>query len=423
MDTTRADRLGCYGNTRGLTPSIDRLAASGVRFEKAYAHAPWTLPSTASLLTSRIPTAHGAGGRIREFSPLGDNVVTVAERFRDAGFGTAAIINVLFLSERFGLTRGFDHVDFFEETTNEKMRPASDTTDAAIQWMTEHADKPFFAMVHYFDPHLTYSPPSEYRRRFADPQDRASDEILFGKRRDMVELRMGKRNVADLPIKRMEKLYDGEIAYMDSQIARLIQWLRDMGLMDHTIVVLTSDHGEEFLEHQGYEHGHTLYDELLHVPLVFLGADVPGGVTVSRTVGLMDVAPTLLHLAGLQVPDSFRGQRLTPAFEGAPLLDRAILSEGNMWGPSWHALRYQNQKVIVAPMGNRSRLMFFDLATDPTESRNTVHQNVDIARQMRSDIEVILKSASVGANSTPLKLTDEELNRLESLGYVKPDDE
>lgn len=418
MDTTRADRFGCYGNDLGLTPGIDRLAASGVRFENAFAHAPWTLPSTASLLTSRLPSSHGAGGRVRDFMPLADNVATLAEQFKSAGYKTAAIINVFFLTERFGLTRGFDHVDYFDDTTNEHMRPAVDTTDAAIRWLSANDTDPVFAMVHYFDPHLIYAPPAEFRKRFADPRDIESTEPLFGRRRDMVELRMGKIESADLPIQRLEKLYNGEIAYADQQITRLIEWLKSSGMYNDTIVVITSDHGEEFAEHGGYEHGHTLYDELLHVPLIIAGTDVPSGVTATDVVGLMDVAPTLLRLANIDVPGGFHGQELTPAFDRAPLLDRAVFSEGNMWSDSWYALRQGEKKLITIPAGEKSRAMLFDLAADPGEKTDVATRDVETAKRLLADMDLILKAASSTTRSQPLDFTDTELERLRALGYV-----
>jgi len=419
MDTTRADRFGCYGNDLGLTPGIDRLAASGVRFENAFAHAPWTLPSTASLLTSRLPSSHGAGGRVRDFTPLADHVATLAEQFKSAGYKTAAIINVFFLTERFGLTRGFDHVDYFDDTTNEHMRPAVDTTDAAIRWLSANDADPVFAMVHYFDPHLVYSPPEEFRERFADPRDQQSTETLFGKRRDMVELRSGKIQSADLPIQRLEKLYNGEIAYADQQVTRLIDWLKSSGMYNDTIVVITSDHGEEFAEHGGYEHGHTLYDELLHVPLIIAGTDVPSGVTATDVVGLMDVAPTLLRLANIDVPGGFHGQELTPALEGAPLPDRAVFSEGNMWSDSWYALRQGEKKLITSPAGEKSRAMLFDLAADPGEKTDIATRDPATARRLLADMDLILKAASSRSPTQPLNLTDRERDRLCALGYIE----
>ena len=191
IDTLRADKLGCYGSTLGATPCIDELAASGVLFEHAYSHAPWTLPSFASMFTSLYPQQHGAGGQLPDFRGLSSEVHTVAERFRDAGFATAAVVNVDFLDQAFGMTRGFEHVDFKAYPNNVQVRPAKRTTTAALQWLRNRPDEPFFLLVHYFDPHLVYAPPKKYRLRFASPADRESTAWVFGRRQQIVAYRQG----------------------------------------------------------------------------------------------------------------------------------------------------------------------------------------------------------------------------------------
>lgn len=424
LDTTRVDRLGCYGDTRGLTPNIDDLAASGIRFETAYAHAPWTLPSMASLLTSMYPTVHGAGGRIGQFTPLSEHVTTVAEAFRSAGYRTAEIINVIFLSDKFGMTRGFDHVDFFEETSNEVMRPALETTDAALAWIKANRNKPFFLMVHYFDPHLTYSPPPEFRRRFADERDRDGDDPLFGKRRDMVELRAGRIDLSTLPMDRLEKLYNGEIAYTDQQVGRLLDEIYAMGLGNDVVIALTADHGEEFLDHGGFEHGHTVFEELIRVPLILAGRDVPAGLVARDLVGLIDVAPTLCQLADIEIPKTFRGQTLTPAFESASLLKRAMYSEGNMWDDMWFALREDHYKLVLNPP---RVVRLHDLADDPRE-QDDIKARPDalpIGERMYKDWELLQETmkAQRRAPTAPMNIDPADRERLCALGYVECDEE
>ena len=237
LDTLRADRLGCYGNPAGITPALDRLAAEGVRFEHAYSHAPWTLPATASLLSSLHPGQHGAGGAldiqsgpeglavVPRFRALDDSVVTVAEVFADAGWDTAAVVNVQFLTRPFGLMQGFEHVDARVSETNREARSAGDTTDAALEWLGRSRDEPFFLLVHYFDPHAVYAPPEEFRRRFADPEDREGSDFVFGTRDEMIRLRAGTLELDPRTLERAERLYDGEVAYADRQIGRLLDGL------------------------------------------------------------------------------------------------------------------------------------------------------------------------------------------------------
>jgi len=417
-DTTRRDRLGCYGGSRDLTPHADALATTGVRFDAAYAHAPWTLPSMASLLTSRHPLVHGAGGRIGKFTTLSANVGTLAEAFRDAGYRTGAVINVLFLSETFGLTRGFDHVDYYDShgADNVDMRRATTTTDDALRWIESQRNTPFFALVHYFDPHLVYDPPEDFRRRFADQRDRQPSEPAFGTVRDMKRLRKGRLKLDEDRVRRLEKLYDGEVAYVDEQIGRLLDRLQAAGLYDNTIIVLTADHGEEFLDHGGFEHGHTLFEELIHVPLIFAGHDLPHGVVISDPVGLVDVAPTLCALADLAIPQEYAGRSLLPPMEGASLPPRPLLSQGNMWGPPLDALRLGPHKLIRF----QGKPALFDLRADPEERHNLLDSQPALAHTLETDLDLLLQAlqADSTGNSLPAQLTPEQRAQLCALGYL-----
>jgi len=218
-DTTRVDRFGCYGNQRGLTPYMDDLASQGVRFEQASSHAPWTLPSIASMLTSLHPEQHGAGGRLGSFTSLNPGVTTLPAVFSRAGYRTHAIANVAFLSDTFGVTRDFDDLDLVAPASNLEMRDAERTTEAALAWMSEAAEgeQPFLLLVHYFDPHAVYAPPQPFRRNFAAPPDQTDESWVFGTRGQMMALRDGSFAVPAQPVlNRASKLYDGEVAYMDS---------------------------------------------------------------------------------------------------------------------------------------------------------------------------------------------------------------
>ncbi|MCA9002663.1 MAG: sulfatase, partial [Planctomycetes bacterium] len=268
VDTMRADRLG---GERGLTPYLDRLGSRGVVFESAYSHAPWTLPSMASMLTSLHPKEHGAGGRLGSFQALRKDVSTAPAVFARAGYQTRAIVNVEFLKEKYGVTRDFESLDLVAFNNNVEVRNAEATSAAALEFLEgAGTEKPFFLFLHYFDPHAVYDPPQPFRRRFAAQPDREGGEgrTLFGTREHMMALRQGQLQLTPEWIGRAARLYDGEMAYTDAEIGRLLDRLGDMGLLENTIVVFTSDHGEEFLDHGNFEHGHTVFDELIHVPLV-----------------------------------------------------------------------------------------------------------------------------------------------------------
>jgi len=432
VDTLRADRLGVYGNERELTPYLDAWAATARRFDAAFAHAPWTLPSTASLFTSLVPQQHGAGGSLAldpargdgGFRSLDPRIPTIAERFRDAGYATASIVNVDFLTETFGMTRGFEHIDAKTYASNREARSATETTDAALAWLEVNEDRPCFLFVHYFDAHAVYSPPPSFRRRFADPRDREDDDFVFGTRAQMIRLRTGELALSPDVIERASRLYDGEVAYVDSEIGRLFAVMAERDRADSTIVVVTSDHGEEFLDHGGFEHGHTLYQELLHVPLLIAWPGrIEPGVT-SSIVGLADVAPTLCELAGLSAPATFAGTSLAPYLLGAEYPPQhGHMAHGNFWGRAKRSWTEGEFKLILdlsrdAP-GARAEL--YRWRADPEEREELGRALPEVRRRLIGhlvDQERRLPGLGTGPRAV---LGPEELERLRSLGYVGED--
>lgn len=273
-DTVRADHVGCYGYERETTPALDALAGEGERFDRAFAQSSWTLPSIASILTGQPPHVHGAGRAEGGVLPLRTEVATLAERLQAAGFATAAWINVLWLAPQSGAQRGFDVYDYRKtDATNRTMRDAKATTDAALAWMRRQRDAPFFMTVHYFDPHLTYDPPAPYDEMFR-PQEAPRLPRGFGSADQVFEIRSGSRQLDTAEKEALVARYDGELRYMDDQIGRLLDGLRDLGRWDDALVIFVSDHGEEFWDHGGFEHGHTHYREMIRVPLI---VKRPGG--------------------------------------------------------------------------------------------------------------------------------------------------
>jgi len=432
-DTTRADELGCYGSRYGTTPRLDALAAGGTRFAHASAHAPWTLPSTASLLTSLLPEQHGADGFIDmaavkrgapatpAFHGLDESIDTVAEAFRAGGYDTGAVVNVSFLDRQFGLTQGFDHVDAKWFGSNTEVRGARETTDAALAWLdARDGDGPFFLLVHYFDPHAVYAPPPEFRKRFAAPVDRESESFVFGTREHMMLLRAGRLELDPPLLDRAHHLYRGEIAYVDEQVGRLVDSLDERGLGSSTLVVVTADHGEEFLDHGGFEHGHTLYEELVHVPLIFWrpGLVEPGRV-VEETTGLIDVAPTLCELAGVAPPERFVGRSLAGALRGDAAHERPILAHGNFWGPPLSSWRSGSWKLIRTPLEEGGeRIELYDLATDPTERANRAEVRPEVVERLREELLLTSEQLQALAEGREVELSEEALKRLQALGYA-----
>jgi arylsulfatase A-like enzyme len=418
IDTLRADKLGCYGSELGATPRIDAFAKDAVRFETAYAHSPWTLPSFASLFTSLHPPEHGAGGYLRSFVGLADDRHTLAECFRDAGYATFAVINVDFLGGSFGMTQGFEEVDFEVYPDNVRVRTADRTTDAALRRLREAHERPFLMLVHYFDPHMVYAPPDPYRARFAAPGDRAPGGWTFGTRAQIVGAWQGRLRFGADTIRRAEKLYDGEVAHVDHEVGRLLEGLRQSGLLGDTVVVLTADHGEEFWDHGGFAHGHTLYEEQLRVPLLI---SWPGRLeprSVPAPVAHVDLAPTLCELAGVAVDPQFVGRSLVPQLEGSAAPARPVLCAGNFWGPPILSWTRDGAKLVVHPDGGTE---LYDLRADPGETRDLAAGEPERVDAMREELTQALRARrrlAPPADGTP-ELTPAERDRLRALGYLE----
>ncbi|MBD3235474.1 MAG: sulfatase-like hydrolase/transferase [Candidatus Eisenbacteria bacterium] len=435
LDTVRADRLGCYGNAIDLTPAIDRYARGGARFTQAYAQAPWTLPSIASLLTSQWPTEHGAGGVIGDFRALSPAAGTLAEALRSAGYQTGLISNVVFLSGKFGLDQGFTDVDAFSPASNLECRRAGITTDLALDWLATHTTAPFLLVVHYFDPHLIYDPPQPYRARYADPRDARSSEIPFGRSQELIDFRKGRVALHYETVARLAKLYMGEIAYVDREVGRLLDGLRRLGLAERSVVAVVADHGEEFGDHGDFEHGHSFYQELVRVPLILrvppclrgahgLPEELPR--EVDSTVRLIDLAPTFCELGGMAAPARFRGRSLLPllrrAADGdrsgiASLSRRIVLMEDNMWSPGGFAYLRGDFKLI-----RRTRdaaLQLFDLQRDPAEQQDLADARPEVRAELLREVRVLRSGLQPADSAVAPALDREDRQRLRSLGYLE----
>lgn len=414
-DTLRADKLSCMGGPEGLTPYLDRIAAQGVRFDQARSHAPWTLPSTASMLTSLHPEEHGAGGRLGRFTKLDAEVQTVVRTFRDQGYRTHAIVNVLFLDpERFGVTRDFETVDQQVFETNVDVRAADATTRAALDWIEANGDDgPFFLLVHYFDPHCVYAPPRAFRERWAEPGDREG-EWTFGTRPQMVAIREGELSPAAATIRRAEALYNGEVSYLDAQIGRLDDGLAARGERDDLVLVVTADHGEEFLEHGGFEHGHTLYDELVRVPMVIRAPGQLAPAVVETPVRHIDLAPTLCELCDLPLPEQFLGRSLVSLAGGEAGAPRPTLAHGNMWARPQTSWTSGGWKLIVRD-GVAPEL--YEVATDPAEQRDLAGSRPEELARLQAELEAVERGMGALKRGEEASLDPRTREVLNGLGY------
>jgi arylsulfatase A-like enzyme len=389
VDTLRPDHLGCYGYARETSPSIDRFAAGGILCENAISQSPWTLPSFATVFTSLYPTQHGAmvvKSRMRQSFP------TLATILRNTGYATGAVVNAPALKPANGVDRGFDHYHM----TPLDGRNADGTTRDALRWIDSIGNKPFFMFVHYFDPHLSYSPPSPYDQRF-DPgyEGRIGDSFDlegFSRVRDVMFEQLKVLSASDW--NHIVSLYDGEIAFTDKAIDDLLNGLQVRNLRDNTLIVFLSDHGEEFYEHGGFEHGHSLYNELIRVPLMFSLPDLlPGGVNLARQVRLLDVAPTILDILGMESPPHFEGVSLKPLLEGTGIpkvRDGCLLphdiaySEATMHGPEMKSVSAYPLKLVHNMATGKE--MVFDLESDPEEMRNLIGRDPGLSAGLEESL-------------------------------------
>lgn len=431
VDTLRADVLSSYHPQGVPTPSVDRLAEDGVLFNHVMAVAPWTLPSVASLLTGVAPNVHGAVGRE---SVVPNNLPTLAEYMRDAGYLTAGFGSNPYLRPRSGLSRGFLQYDFFpkEEAKSllSKIRrwrsptpsdpSTAELTDMAVQWIQANHEKDFFLWIHYLDPHTPYAPPQEFLPQ-VQPLPRIGTS--FG----MVSEILGGTFVPSLAERAwIKELYRGEVHYIDKSLGRLVDTLKRLNLYRDSLIVFTSDHGEEFWEHGSSGHGHTLYDEVLQVPLIFKLPQSASTLKINTLVANAGLMPTILDLCEIPYPgEMFSYSSLRPSWESRsnPSPAQPIYSTGLHYYEDRESIVFEGMKYIRLSLTRKEEL--YDLTRDPEEQFSVVGSNPDIVKKAKSLLDEQARQAErlrnhygvTSGEERPLDPETEE--RLKSLGYVQ----
>jgi arylsulfatase A-like enzyme len=301
IDALRADHLSCYGYDRHTSPVLDGLAAQGTRFSRAFVNTHGTPPSHATLLSSLYQESHrvGIGSASATVWSIPDGVEMVQEIFADAGWHTMAVTGGGYMSGRFGFSRGFDeYIDL--------ARGVDQGAELLLEYVRGPVEtgRPVFVLLHTYEVHSPYDPPQAYRRLFGEYTGavKATSEALLEIQTEAAKV------LTREDFEYLESLYDGEIRHTDEVLGRLLTSLEAIGFLDNAIVIVTSDHGEEFGEHGGVLHGGKLFEELLHVPMIISGAGIDRGVVDPYLVSLVDIAPTLLSLAGLEVPNAMEGR-------------------------------------------------------------------------------------------------------------------
>jgi choline-sulfatase len=313
VDTLRADRLGCYGHPRGVSPRIDRFAAGATLFENARANAPWTLPSVASVMTGLWPPAHGVFEDTRRLAP---EAVTLAEVLRDAGYQTAAVVSNGFATGAYGLDQGFAEVTLIKTAR----RKSSHVHEAALAWLgSRDPERPFFLYLHTIDPHKPYLPTDELRRRFAPEAAPVWRQIVANPAKQ-------RWPPSDFVIEQLQALYDAEIAENDASFGDTLDALEAAGLYDGSLIVFLSDHGEEFHEHSAWTHASNLFREVLNVPLIVKLPGQTEGRRVARLAQLIDLMPSLLAHLGIAGPAAVEGRLLPELLASSKTGPRRIFS-------------------------------------------------------------------------------------------------
>jgi len=392
LDTVRAQSLSLYGYARSTTPQLERIAQTATVFDRAFAPAPWTLPSQASIFTGRLPRELSADWR----RPLDDAFPTIAETLRQKGYATAGFVaNLYYCSAQFGLDRGFTHYEdhplsvgmivqrsWLVRGIRRKLtgmlgshkllarKDAARLTDDFLAWLPKRDDRPFFAFLNYYDAHEPYLPPPPFRWR-------------FGAKNSLYWLREPAYRYSNKEIQELKDAYDSAIAYLDDQLGRLFRELDERNILDNTVVIITSDHGEEFAEHDVVDHGNSLYVPSLHVPLLIrFPARVPSGQRIGHPVSLRQLPATIVEILDLDDTAIFPGASLvSPEGSNNAASGFPVASEVNVkpWGiPSWFPLYHGPMQSLISDSihyirdgAHRERL--YNINADPWEQVDLRH--------------------------------------------------
>ena len=453
MDTTRADHLSCYGYHKNTSPHLDKMARESVVFKNAYATSPWTLPSHASIFTGMYPAGHGAHNDWESRKSnwprrLSTHHKTLAEILADQGYKTAGVVGSHVCHSFFGLAQGFEYYDdslisvlpdlryytlfkiLSKWTPLEDIaarqglngcRIASQINKLVFSWLEKHYQSPFFLFINYFDPHIPYLPPDQYLALFREDKNA---EIIESKRHK----------------KYLLAHYDGEIAYLDYHMAKLFERLKELNIYDNTMIIITSDHGEFFGEHDFWLHGYELYEEVLKIPLIIkYPSSLPKKGIYLKRVSLVDIMPTILNFLKLPLPEDLQGINL---FEGTSrvmaeiylhkyttlidlFVDRYVkdrrFRKGNRFARELKALFLDNYKYIREyTKESKGQRELYDLGNDPQESHNVIDTMPEKAREMEMKLtEWLPRSEFPLSADESLKIDKATEEALRLLGYIQ----
>ncbi len=433
IDTLRADHLGCYGYGRNTSPNIDELASDSAVFLNTYSLSPWTLSSHVSMMTSLIEAHHQVS---REFEKISPSLVTLADTLRKSGVYCSAVTGGGYVSYLYGFSKGFNQYIQHNEGIRRNSQ-ATWTFKRASNWIDKNKDKNFFLFLHTYQPHTPYSCPQPYNSMFLDKDAKWQyiDYLLhLGGAEGIFNPHSEKemKNIIDL--------YDGEIRFTDEELIKpLLQKLKELGIYRKTMLVFTGDHGEEFYDHSGWFHGHSLYNEILKVPLIIkFPKNKFAGRRIENVVRLTDIMPTILNEIDFETDGlKLDGKSLMPVIKGKEKKERVFVAykADNVFNshiPEKYAINSGRYKLVLnkkmtdkdvsffttAPPF-RGELELYDLYADPLEKNNAAEKMPAVVSQMLEEMELIYAKAEK-REVYKVKIEGEVRKRLRSLGYIRP---
>jgi arylsulfatase A-like enzyme len=445
IDTLRADHLSCYGSNKVETPTIDSLAKDGILFNTTISQCPWTIPSIASILSSLYPSLHKGGevvgeGESKSFRKIAESITLLPEVLKKEGYFTQAILSNPQLSKEQGFAKGFDGFQNFDagyyeipglfylrliktvrSSVSDRWYTAGDIiTNEAMDWLNKNHKSSFFLWIHYTDPHIPYHPPTKYLKNLTYKGKFKDKNVLdFGK------IRSGSYNITADDRVYIESLYNGEIKFTDDQLSKVIYKLKELDIFDKSLIILTSDHGEEFWEHLGFEHGHTVYNELLHIPLIIHFGNLlqAENKAIKNRVRLIDIFPTILDFLKIEYQGFIQGRSLMPIIMGEEE-ERIAFSEYLYRGKERKSIINGDFKCIYFPDIDREEL--YNLKRDPAELTNLITLNKRKSALLKNQLISIMKNnrkiakmLAKDQQKNTIEMNELLKKQLKALGYIQ----
>jgi arylsulfatase A-like enzyme len=420
LDSLRPDYLASYGNQEVDSRGISKLSRYGVTFDDAQSNSSWTRPSVASMFTSALPWVHQAD---EINSKLRSDISYLPEILNQAGYRTECAIGTAMVSEGFGFDRGYDRVHNLWDTDEHRL-PTKPVRRAEVLWKyylepLTKGDQPYFFFLHEVDPHSPYTPFGRFRPDLSTPLPR---RIVTGRSHEIAQIRSNPDGITATELELMKGLYAGEVSGMDTQIGALLKQADAANALENTLVIFVSDHGEEFLDHRSAGHGHSVYRELLRVPLIMrLDRVFIRGLRVAAPVELRDIAPTVLDLVGIDIPADMDGRSLVHLLAGGRFSDsRPVMASSGK--PLLYSIRFGAMKLITPPPSSNvinEKAQLFNVYADPNEQTNIINRFPIVREALHQTLRAHLDLKFGVTEREYADISDEMRENLKALGYLE----